>query len=28
MRMGFGRKAYGEALIEFEAYLNSYEWGN
>jgi aspartate/methionine/tyrosine aminotransferase len=28
MRMGFGRKAYGEALIEFESYLDSYEWDN
>ena len=28
MRMGFGRKAFGQALGEFEAYLDSYEWGN
>ena len=28
MRMGFGRKAFTQALGEFEAYLNSYEWGN
>ena len=26
MRMGFGRKAYGEALAKFEEYLNAYEW--
>jgi aspartate/methionine/tyrosine aminotransferase len=28
MRMGFGRKGFGKALVEFEAYLNSYEWDN
>ena len=26
MRMGFGRKAFGEALGEFEDYLNAYKW--
>ena len=26
MRMGFGRKAFGEALGKFEDYLNAYKW--